>query len=207
MTDWINEAKVSPGSQNSNHIYKCIIQPLYGLNGLIGLAWEIIPFLPFSTEKVFSNLCIRQLNELVKTSFYVGTICAAVSLQLYIKCFYCKIELMYTNRTLCHNKVTSTYYLCVWWLFSLKLKFGIFILKIITDRYKYPNRKASKSPYIQHICEHLFQEFIYKTGIIPSVFWIAFPSRACASFSVSSFFFSSLTRGGTHTPCSGSVES
>lgn len=78
-TTWlsINEAKISPGSQNSNHIYKCIIQLLYGLNGLVGLAWEIIPFLPFSTEKVFSNLCIRQLNELLKTSFYVGTICAA----------------------------------------------------------------------------------------------------------------------------------
>ena len=206
MTDWINEAKVSPGSQNSNHIYKCIIQPLYGLNGLIGLAWEIIPFLSFSTEKIFSNLCIRQLNELVKTSFYVGTICAAVSLQLYIKCFYCKIELMYTNRTLCHNKVTSTYYLCFLVTFFPKIEVWNFYFKN-NNWYKYPLRKASKSPYIQHICEHLFQEFIYKTGIIPLVFWIAFPSRACASFSVSSFFFSSLTRDGTHTPCSGSVES
>lgn len=71
MTDLINEAKVSPGSENSNHIYKCIIQLLYGLNGLIGLAWEIIPFLPFSTEKVFCNLCIRQLNELVKNNQFL----------------------------------------------------------------------------------------------------------------------------------------
>ena len=114
-------------------------------------------------------------------------------------CFYCKTELMYTNRPLCHNKITSTYYLCFWWLFSLKLKLGIFILKIITDGYKYPNRKASKSPYIQHFCEHLFQEFIYKIGIIPSVLWIAFPSTACASFSVS-FVFLVLQPGMEPTP-------
>ena len=48
--------------------------------------------------------------------------------------------------------------------------------------------KQVKSPYIQHICEDLFQEFIYKTGIIPSVLWTAFPSTACASFSVSFVF-------------------
>lgn len=62
----ISEVEVSPGSQNSNHIYKCIIQLLLGLNGLVGLAWEVLPFLLFSTEKIFSNLCIKQLNELLK---------------------------------------------------------------------------------------------------------------------------------------------
>ena len=69
--DSVNEAKLSPGSQNSNHIYKYIIQLLYGLNGLVELAWEIIPFLPFSTEKVFSNLYIRQLNDLLKSNQFL----------------------------------------------------------------------------------------------------------------------------------------
>ena len=54
--------------------------------------------------------------------------------------------------------------------FSLKLKLEIFVLNIVSDGYKNPNiEKTSKSPHIQHICEHLFQEFVYKTGIIPSI--------------------------------------
>lgn len=69
MAVLVNEAKVSPGSQNSNHIYKCIIQLLYGLNGLVVLAWEMLAFLLFSTEKIFSNLCITQLSELLKYQF------------------------------------------------------------------------------------------------------------------------------------------
>lgn len=60
----ISEAKVSPGSQTSDLIYKCMIQLLLGLNGLVGLAWEMLSFVLFSTEKVFSNLCIKQVNEL-----------------------------------------------------------------------------------------------------------------------------------------------
>lgn len=105
MTISINEAKVSPGSQNSSHIYKCIIQLLYGLNRFVGLAWEIISFLLFSTEKLFSSLCMRQLNELLKYNQFLcwNYLWAAVSLQLYIKYFYYKIELIYKNTALCHN--------------------------------------------------------------------------------------------------------
>lgn len=65
------------------------------LSALVGLAWEMLPFLLFSTEKIFSNLCIKSTNCWNTTRFYIGVICAVVSLQLYIKCFYYKIELMY----------------------------------------------------------------------------------------------------------------
>ena len=106
--DSINEAKLSPGSQNSNHIYKYIIQLLYGLNGLIGLTWGKYHFYHFLQRKYFPIYASDNSMNILKTNFYVGTICAAVSLQLYIKCFYIKIELMYKNTPLCHNKVTST---------------------------------------------------------------------------------------------------
>ena len=106
--DSVNEAKLSPGSQNSNHIYKYIIQLLYGLNGLIGLTWGKYHFYHFLQRKYFPIYASDNSMNILKTNFYVGTICAAVSLQLYIKCFYIKIELMYKNTPLCHNKVTST---------------------------------------------------------------------------------------------------
>lgn len=55
----VNEANISFGFQNSNHIHKCIIELLFGLNGLVGLAWEMLPFLLFSTEKIFSELRVK----------------------------------------------------------------------------------------------------------------------------------------------------
>lgn len=74
----INEAKVPPGSQTSNHIYKCIIQLLLCLNGLVGLAWEMLSFLLFSTEKIFFNLYNKQLIELLKynTFFMLEYLCS-----------------------------------------------------------------------------------------------------------------------------------
>jgi hypothetical protein len=46
----INEDDISSGSQNLKPIYKCIIQLLFGLT------WEMLSFLLFSTEKIYSNL-------------------------------------------------------------------------------------------------------------------------------------------------------
>lgn len=62
----ISEAKISPKSRNSNRIYKCIMQLLFGLNRLVGLALEMLSFLLFSMEKIFSTFCVKQLNELLR---------------------------------------------------------------------------------------------------------------------------------------------
>ena len=49
----INEANDSLGSQNSNYIYKCIILLLFGSNGPVGLAGDMLSLYYFIKRKYF----------------------------------------------------------------------------------------------------------------------------------------------------------
>ena len=68
-------------------------------------------FTIFYRENIFQFM--YQLNELLKYQFLCWNYLCSSFFTVIHKVFYCKIELMYKNTALCHNKV-SIYYLCFW---------------------------------------------------------------------------------------------